>query len=94
MIIANPTAASAAATTITKKTNTWPLNGTTSAPLGSSFGCKFQYLANVTKLRFTAFSISSIDIKMVMMLRLSRKPNTPSENRIALRMRYQERGII
>jgi len=51
-------------------------------------------LAKATKLRFTAFSISSIDMKMVMMLRLSRKPSTPRENNTALRMRYQDSGII
>src|SRR5215472_6812498 len=33
-------------------------------------------------------------MKMVMMLRFSKKPNTPSENRTALRIRYQERGTI
>src|SRR5215472_67978 len=94
MMIASPTAASAAATTITKNTKTWPLKGTTSAPLGSFIGFACQYLAKATKLRLTAFNINSIDIKMVMMLRLSRKPKTPRENRIALRIRYQERGTI
>jgi hypothetical protein len=29
-----------------------------------------------------------------MMLRLSKKPSTPSENRMPLRMRYQESGTI
>src|SRR5262249_58418030 len=42
IIIARPTAASAAATTITKKTKTWPLSATTSAPLASLCGEEFQ----------------------------------------------------
>ena len=44
------------------------------------------------KLRFTALSISSIDMNTVMMLRRNRNPATPSTNRIALRVRYQESG--
>ena len=46
------------------------------------------------KLRFTALSISSIDMNTVMMLRRNRKPATPSANRIALRIRYQESGTL
>ena len=45
------------------------------------------------KLRFTALSISSMDMNTVMMLRRNRKPATPSANRIALSVRYQESGI-
>src|SRR6185436_11780966 len=44
------------------------------------------------KLRFTAFSISSMDMNTVIMLRRSRNPSTPSANRIALSVRYQEGG--
>src|SRR5580704_11884110 len=44
------------------------------------------------KLRLTAFSISSIDMKTVMMLRRNRNPATPSTKSTALRIRYQERG--
>src|SRR5947207_8508260 len=44
------------------------------------------------KVRFTALSISSIDMKMVMIFRRKRNPATPSANNTALRMRYQERG--
>src|SRR6267154_3951707 len=44
------------------------------------------------KVRFTALSISSIDMKMVMMLRRKRNPATPSANSTALRIRYQEIG--
>src|SRR5580698_9113138 len=44
------------------------------------------------KLRLTALSISSIDIKTVMMLRRSRNPATPRANKSALKIRYQESG--
>src|SRR5260370_26049018 len=57
MIIPRPTAASAAATTITNSTKTCPSN------LPSAW-------LNATNARFTAFSISSMDMKIVMMLRL------------------------
>src|SRR5205807_2450916 len=43
--------------------------------------------ANATNERFTPLSISSMDIKMVMMLRLIKNPVTPHANRIALRTR-------
>src|SRR5579885_178197 len=74
MMMASPTAASAAATTMTKNTNTCPLRWCHCA-------------AKATNDRFTPFSISSIDMKMVMMLRLIRNPITPQENRIPLRIR-------
>src|SRR5579885_1304244 len=45
------------------------------------------------KLRFTALSISSIDMKTVIRLRRNKNPATPRPNRIALRMRYQESGV-
>src|SRR5262252_1923928 len=44
------------------------------------------------KLRFTALSISSIDMNTVIILRRNRKPATPSANKIALRIKYQEKG--
>src|SRR5581483_4472964 len=44
------------------------------------------------KVRLTAFNISSIDIKMVMMLRRLMKPAMPIAKSTALRIRYQERG--
>src|SRR5450631_1855574 len=44
------------------------------------------------KLRLTALSISSIDMKSVMMLRRNKNPATPSTNNTALRMRYQDKG--
>src|SRR5580700_7381265 len=46
------------------------------------------------KLRFTAFSISSIDMNTVITLRRKTKPATPSANRIALRIRYQDNGTL
>src|SRR5258708_25619211 len=73
MKIPSPTAASAAATTITKSTKTCP----SSLP---------NAWLNATNARLTAFSISSMLIKIVMMLRLKTNANTPIPNKIALRM--------
>src|ERR1039457_3588069 len=78
-IIARPTAASAAATTITKKLKMCP------------FTC-FNWYEKVMKLRFTALSINSMDINTVITLRRSTKPEIPSANSTALRIRYQEIG--
>ena len=72
--MARPTAASAAATTITKKTKIWPLTW-----------CHMW--AKATKVRLTALSISSIEMKMVMTLRLMRKAAMPMEKSIAARTR-------
>src|SRR5512132_996743 len=44
------------------------------------------------KLRFTAFSISSMDMNTVMILRRNRNPATPSTNNTALSVRNQEIG--
>ena len=55
-MMASPTAASAAATVITKKTITCP-------------SIEPRLRANATKLRLTAFSISSIAMKMTITLR-------------------------
>src|SRR5579863_2734218 len=79
IIIARPTAASAAATTITKKTNTWPCS------------CPRDRLKD-TKARLTALSISSMDIKTVRMLRLKINAITPNPNRPALSTRKYEVG--
>src|SRR5215472_3678479 len=79
MMMARPTAASAAATTMTKKTKTWPETW-------------FHRCEKATKVRLTALSINSIDMKMVMMLRLRRKLATPTEKSTAARTRYQEIG--
>src|ERR1700750_2899871 len=69
MMIARPTAASAAATVITKKTNTCP---------ATPYAC-----ANATKLRFTALSISSTHMNTMMALRRISTPNTPIANSTA-----------
>src|SRR5690242_9682104 len=69
MMIASPTAASAAATVITKNTNTCP-----AAP----YAC-----ANATKVRVTALSISSTHMNTMMALRRMRTPNTPITNSTA-----------
>ena len=74
MMMARPTAASAAATTMTKKTKIWPVTW-----------CHMW--AKATKVRLTALSISSMDMKMVMTLRLMRNAATPMEKRMAARMR-------
>src|SRR5690606_34800024 len=63
-----PTAASAAATVITKNTNTWP-----SIP---------TLRENATNARLTAFSINSMHMKRMIALRRTITPSTPIENRI------------
>jgi hypothetical protein len=66
----SPTAASAAATAITNTANTWP---TTCC----------SWLEYAIRLMFTAFRISSIDMKMMMMLRRTITPITPIMKRAA-----------
>src|SRR6266403_1575086 len=73
MMMPSPTAASAAATTITKRTKTWPSR-------------RCQTWLKATKARLTALSMSSMDMKMVMMLRLKMKAMTPRPKRMALRI--------
>ena len=68
--IANPTAASAAATAITKNTIDCPAT----SPYAE---------ANVIKDKFTAFSIISIDIKITIALLLDKTPMVPIVNKIA-----------
>src|SRR3954467_4726427 len=69
MMMASPTAASAAATVMTKKTNTCP---------ATPYTC-----ANATNARFTALSISSTHMKMMIALRRVRTPTTPITNNTA-----------
>src|ERR1051325_11523325 len=69
MMIARPTAASAAATVITKKTNTCP---------ATPYTC-----AKATKARLTALSISSTHMKMMIALRRVSTPTTPITKRTA-----------
>src|SRR5919198_1646277 len=69
MMIASPTAASAAATVITKNTNTCP---------PTPYTCE-----NATKLRFTALSISSTHMNTMIALRRVSTPTTPMVNSAA-----------
>jgi len=72
MIIARPTAASAAATTIMKIAKTCPV---------SSSGTIYREKATIAI--FTALSINSIEIKIIMTLRFASTPYSPMENRMA-----------
>src|SRR6187431_1535194 len=63
MMMASPTAASAAATVITNTTKTWP-----AAPYARE---------NAMNVRFTALSISSTHMKMMIALRRVSTPMTP-----------------
>src|SRR3954463_1997491 len=69
MMMASPTAASAAATVMTKKTNTCP---------ATPYVC-----ANAMNVRFTALSMSSTHMKMMIALRRVSTPTTPIVNRTA-----------
>src|SRR5207253_3187170 len=80
-MIASPTAASAAATVITKKTITCP-------------SIEPRLRASATKVRLTAFSMSSIAMKMTMTLRRTSTPMAPIANSTALSPRYQVRGAV
>src|SRR5262249_61696587 len=80
-MIASPTAASAAATVITMKTN----NGPPISPKNED---------NETSARFTALSISSMHRKMVIALRLMKTPTAPMRNKRAESPKYQVRGAI
>ena len=72
--MANPTATSAAATTMMKNTNTCP----------SWLPLNLEKAANKT---FTELSINSIDMKMTMKFLLNSTPITPIEKRIELKKR-------
>ena len=74
-MIASPTATSAAATDMTKKTMICP-----SMPP--------KWRASATNDRLTALSMSSIAMNMTMMFRRSSTPVTPIVNRMPLRMRW------
>lgn len=74
MIIARPTAASAAATAITKNTNSCPIE----LP---------RYDENVTKVKFAELSINSMHIKTIMAFRLIKTPATPIVKSAALKTR-------
>ena len=70
MTIARPTAASAAATVMTKNTMIWPSAVPSARP-------------NATNVRLTAFSMISIDSRIVIRLRRRNTPAVPMVNRTA-----------
>ena len=74
IIIASPTAASAAATVITKKTKSWPIEFP-------------KYDENATSVKFAEFSINSTDIKTIIAFLLVNTPVTPTINMNALRIK-------
>src|SRR5438093_6355119 len=65
-MMASPTAASAAATAMTKKTNTCPPRP--------------RFCASATNVRFTAFSMSSTHMKITIALRRSSTPARSEEH--------------
>src|SRR2546421_570052 len=82
MMIPKPTAASAAATVITMKTNYCPDKSR-------------KKLENATNVRFTAFSINSMHMNIEMTLRLTITPTTPIVKSTAESARYHEScGVI
>jgi hypothetical protein len=72
IIMAKPTATSAAATTIIKIAKICPVSNSGTINLEKA-----------TIAIFTPLSISSIDIRMTMALRLARAPYSPIENKTA-----------
>lgn len=81
IMIARPTAASAAATAITKNTNICP----------TEFPIKDE---KVTKLKFAELSINSIDIKTMIAFLLVSTPATPTTNIKALSIKKYSIGIF
>src|SRR5512134_248627 len=81
MTTARPTAASAAATAMTKKAIAWP---------PTSPNC----LANEMNVRFAALSMSSTLIMTMSALRFMRTPESPMVKRIAASQRYQVTGTM
>src|SRR5262249_46448218 len=81
MMIASPTAASAAATVMTMNTKSCPPTSPKKAE-------------SDTSARFTAFSISSMHMKIVIALRFMNTPTAPIVNKSADSARYQVRGAM
>src|SRR6267142_7208900 len=77
MMIPKPTAASAAATVITIKTNNWPETSR-------------KKLEKATKVRLTALSINSMHMNIEITFRLMSTPTTPMVNSTAESARYHE----
>src|SRR5512142_2016274 len=80
MTTASPTAASAAATAMTKNAIACPCT----EPV---------WRANARKVRFAALSISSTDIITMRAFRLRRTPESPIVKRTAASQRYQWRAM-
>jgi hypothetical protein len=76
MTIARPTVASAAATAMTIRAMT-----------EASFWSSFVNAPKAMIERFTALTMSSIDMSMLIALRRARKPNVPIEKSTPERMR-------
>src|ERR1700755_3027538 len=81
-MIAKATAASAAATVIINREKKTPfsLSG-------------YRYLLKATKLMFTLFRINSMDINIVIRLRLVNKPYMPMKNKAVLTNRICVKGM-
>ena len=50
---------------------------------------KTPYLEKATRFKFTALSISSIDMSTMMALRFVNAPYSPMQNKMAARVRYE-----
>ena len=74
MMIASPTATSAAATIITINTYICP-------------SILPNTLEKAMKARLTAFNINSMDMKMTMAFLLVKTPNTPIKNKMTLKIK-------
>src|SRR5687768_7353015 len=83
IIIAIATAASAAAMVIINREKNTPFNLS-----------GYRYLLNATKLMFTLFNISSIDISIVMRLRRVNNPYMPIKNRAVLTNKICVNGML
>lgn len=81
IIIARPTAASAAATVITIKTNICPCI----LPRNEE---------NATNVRFIELSINSMHIKIIIAFLRTKTPITPVMNKIAATIKYKFNDII
>ena len=81
VMMAKPTATSAAATTIIKKTKIWPCP----SPL---------YAEKAAKRRFTEFNINSTQPNMMMAFLRTNTPKTPKQNKKLLKIIYQLSGML
>lgn len=54
----------------------------------------YRYLLKMTKLIFTLFNISSIDISMVIIFRRVKNPYTPIKNKAVLTIKKCDNGML